>query len=72
MTHLYVRSLFKIYSATGVLTGAGAGMVVSTGEAEIADLDVGFEIVNEARMLITQMNTARLHVAFSIKSVVLR
>ena len=58
--------------STGVLTGAPAGMVVSTGETELADFDAGFVIVKEARMLITQINTARLQVAFSIKSVVLR
>ena len=55
-----------------MLIGAGAGTVVSTGLTEMEDLDVGFVIVKEVRMLITQINTARLHVAFSIKSVVLR
>lgn len=66
-----IFSKFRNYSA-GVLIGAGAGMVVSTGFTEIADLEEGFVMVKEARMLITQMKTARLHVAFSIKSVVLR
>ena len=60
---------FSTYSA-GVLIGAGAGIVVSTGLTEIADFVVGLVIVNDARMLITQINTARLHVAFSMKSVV--
>lgn len=55
-----------------MLIGAGAGIVVSTDDGEIEDLDVGLVIVKDARMLITQMKTARLHVAFSIKSVVLR
>ena len=58
--------------STGVLTGAGAGIVVSTGETLIADLEAGLVMVNEAKMLITQINTARLQVAFSMKSVVLR
>ena len=57
------------YSA-GVLIGAGAGMVVSTGLTEIADFDAGLVMVKDARILITQMKTARLHVAFSMKSVV--
>ena len=64
-----ISLLIIIYSA-GVLTGAGAGIVVSTGLTEIADFEDGFVIVKDARMLITQINTARLHVAFSIKSVV--
>lgn len=55
-----------------MLIGAGAGIVVSTGADEMADLEAGLVIVKEARMLITQINTAKLHVAFSIKSVVLR
>lgn len=59
------------YSA-GVLIGAGAGMVVSTGLTVIEDFEAGLVIVNEAKILITQINTARLQVAFSIKSVVLR
>lgn len=59
------------YSA-GVVIGAGAGMVVSAGVTEIADFDDGLVMVKEAKMLITQMNTAKLQVAFSMKSVVLR
>ena len=38
----------------------------------MADLEEGFVMVKEARMLMMQINTARLHVAFSMKSVVLR
>ena len=55
-----------------MLTGAGAGTVVSTGEDDMADFEAGLVMVNEARILITQINTAKLHVAFSMKSVVLR
>ena len=59
---------------TGVvpLTGAAAGALVSAGATVIDDLVVGLVMAKEARMLITQINTARLQVAFSIKSVVLR
>ena len=72
MPPLLFVCIITCYSAGTLLTGAGAGIVVSTGDAEIADFDAGFVIVKEDKMLIMQMKTAKLQVAFSMKSVVLR
>lgn len=56
----------------GAEDGAGAGAEVSTGIALIADTFTGALMLNDARMLTMQMKMARLQVAFSMKSVVLR
>lgn len=56
----------------GADAGAGAGALVCTGAGAIADTFLAGFNANEAQMLTTQMKIARPHVAFSIKSVVLR
>ena len=67
----YLKNQFAGAGA-GVEAGAGAGIVVSAGVGLMLERFTGVLMVKEARMLITQMKTARLHVAFSMKSVVLR
>lgn len=52
--------------------GAGAGAVVAAGAGAIPERVTGVLTAKEAHMLITQMKMARLQVAFSMKSVVLR
>lgn len=61
-----------VLSFAGAVVGAGAGAVVAAGAGAIPERVTGVLIANEAQMLITQMKIARLHVAFSMKSVVLR
>ncbi len=54
------------------MAGAGAGAEVAAGAGVMLETLTGDLMVKEARMLITQMKIARLQVAFSMKSVVLR
>lgn len=59
--------------AAGALTGAGAALLGAGAVAGVMlDTFNGAFTVNDAQMESTQMKTARLHVAFSMKSVVLR
>lgn len=60
------------FGAGAVVVGAGAGAVVAAGAGAIPERVTGVLIAKEAHMLITQIKIARLQVAFSIKSVVLR
>lgn len=59
-------------AAAGAVVGAGAGAVVAAGAGAIPERVTGVLIANEAQMLTRQMKMARLQVAFSMKSVVLR
>lgn len=59
-------------AGAGAVVGAAAGAVVAAGAGAIPERVTGVLIANEAQMLTTQMKIARLQVAFSIKSVVLR
>ena len=59
-------------AGAGAVVGAGAGAVVAAGAGAIPERVTGVLIAKEAQMLITQMKMARLQVAFSMKSVVLR
>ena len=59
-------------AGAGVSVEAGAGAVVSTGTLLMLETFIGALMVKEARMLTMQMKIARLQVAFSMKSVVLR
>ena len=52
--------------------GAGAGAVVCAGACLMEEELTGVFTAKEAQMLNTQMTMARVHVAFSMKSVVLR
>lgn len=52
--------------------GAGAGAVVAAGAGAMPERVTGVLMAKEAQMLTRQMKMARLHVAFSMKSVVLR
>lgn len=58
--------------AGAAVVGAAAGAVVAAGAGAIPERVTGVLIAKEAQMLITQIKIARLQVAFSIKSVVLR
>lgn len=58
--------------AAGALAGAGAAWVVCGAAGAMAERLVGVLMAKLAQMLATQMNIARPHVVFSIKSVVLR
>lgn len=55
-----------------MLAGAGAGAVVAAGAGAMPERVTGVLMANEAQMLSTQMQIAKVHVAFSMKSVVLR
>lgn len=57
-------------AAAGALAGAAAGAVVAAGAGAIPERVTGVLMAKEAQMLTTQMKIARLHVAFSMKSVV--
>ena len=59
-------------AGAGAVVGAGAGAVVAAGAGAIPERVTGVLIAKEAQMLMTQMKMARLQVAFSMKSVVLR
>ena len=59
-------------AAAGAVVGAGAGAVVAAGAGAMPERVTGVLIAKDAQMLITQMKIARLQVAFSMKSVVLR
>lgn len=59
-------------AGAGALDGAGAGAEVDAGAGAMLDTFTGVLIAKEAHMLTTQMKMARVHVAFSMKSVVLR
>lgn len=59
-------------AGAGALEGAGAGAEVAAGAGAMLDTLTGVLIANDAQMLTTQMKIARLQVAFSMKSVVLR
>lgn len=59
-------------AGAGAVVGAGAGAVVAAGAGAIPERVTGVLMAKEAQMLITQMKMARLQVAFSMKSVVLR
>lgn len=56
----------------GAAAGAGAGALVAAGAGAMLDTLMGALMANDAQMLSTQMKMARPHVAFSMKSVVLR
>ena len=58
--------------AAGADVGAGAGALVAAGAGAMLDTLTGVLMANDAQMLITQMKIARVQVAFSMKSVVLR
>ena len=58
--------------AGAAVVGAGAGAVVAAGAGAMPLRVTGVLIANEAQMLMRQMKIARLQVAFSMKSVVLR
>lgn len=60
------------FSAAGALTGAGAAEVGAGAAFWMLDTLTGVLTAKEAQMLTTQINIASDHVAFSIKSVVLR
>ena len=62
----------KELEAEGYLVGAGAAWLGAGAAGAILDTFTGAFTVNEAQMLSTQMKMARPHVAFSMKSVVLR
>lgn len=59
-------------AGAGALEGAGAGAEVAAGAGAMLDTLTGVLIAKDAQMLTTQMKMARVHVAFSMKSVVLR
>ncbi len=59
-------------ACAGVAVGAGAGALVAAGAALMLDTLTGALTVNAAQMLNTQITIASVHVAFSMKSVVLR
>ena len=59
-------------AGAGALEGAGAGAEVAAGAGAMLDTLTGVLIANDAQMLTTQIKIARLQVAFSMKSVVLR
>lgn len=61
-----------VAAGAGAVVGAGAGAVVAAGAGAIPERVTGVLIANDAQMLTTQMKIARLQVAFSMKSVVLR
>lgn len=57
----------------GALTGAGAALLGAGAAAGVMfETFTGVFTANEAQIEMTQMKIARLHVAFSMKSVVLR
>lgn len=58
--------------AAGALTGAGAAELGAGAAFWMLDTLTGVLTANDAQMLTRQMKIARLHVAFSMKSVVLR
>jgi hypothetical protein len=60
------------FFSAGILVGAGAAWLGAGAAGAILDTFTGAFTVNEAQMLSTQMKMARPHVAFSMKSVVLR
>lgn len=59
-------------AGAGAVVGAGAGAVVAAGAGAIPERVTGVLMAKEAQMLTTHMKMARVHVAFSMKSVVLR
>ena len=59
-------------AAAGAAVGAGAGADVAAGAGAIPEVITGALTANDAQMLMMQMKPASVHVAFSMKSVVLR
>ena len=59
-------------AGAGVLTGAGAAALGTGAAFWMLETLMGVLTANDAQMLTTQMKIARVHVAFSMKSVVLR
>ena len=60
------------YQLAGAAAGAGAGALGAAGAGAIPEVITGALTANEAQMLMMQMKPASVHVAFSMKSVVLR
>ena len=59
-------------AGAGAVVAAGAGALVAAGAGAIPEVITGALTANEAQMLMMQMKPASVHVAFSMKSVVLR